>query len=356
MALRGSGAGGYSFFLPDEYDDAADLSAFLWIRRGSDVTGGSRIFNLINSARTRGFIVHVGGSASGTTLPTEVVISVSSTNDATWGAGSNQDGRGRATLADFSGADFCPLAFSIRGSAALDNTGSGGAQQLHEVWWKGAPAAVETGSVGSGVPKPGGRMTLLCREAPNLSAFDGWVAEVAVWQNYRLSAADAARLARGISPLAIAPELLLLYRSFRTGVEAEVGNTSFMPLGTGVTVEMATHPPLLIEGSGGRLGAENGAPTLAAHAAPMLAVNAGWHRQDATSAGLAACAAPVLHAAGGRHFMTAGQVVFTAAGQLVPQAGQHAQTAGAPSLLWLAAAAETMRVPPERRGMTAGWP
>lgn len=247
MALRGMGTGGCSFALPPAYDDTADLSAFLWVRAGDNPAAGARLLTLLNTARTRGFAVHLGGTVGGSSQASDVVISASSGAESNWGSSTTTAGRGRAIVSGLSDAEFSPLAFSLRGSAAADNIGTSGAMQLHQVWWKGALAGIATTATGSGTPSQGNMAVLLCRDATNLSAFNGWVAEVAVWQGHRMSQDEAMRLSYGASPLHIAPEKLLFCRSFRTGLEAEAGDAPLAMIGGGAGFDALTHPPRLIE-------------------------------------------------------------------------------------------------------------
>lgn len=262
MALRGMATGGCSFALPGEYDDTADLSVFLWARSGGADTMSARLLTLINAERTRGCIVHLGGGVSGSSQVSDVVISAASGVEANWGSSLTQGGRGRAIVSGLSDTVFSPLAFSMRGSGAADNTGHSGAMQLHEVWWKGGLAAIASTSTASALPAEGGKVVLLCREASNLSAFNGWVAEVAVWQGHRLTSAEAARLSHGASPMQIMPEKLLFYRSFRTGLVAEAGDMPLTMISSGVSVDAATHPLFLIESARGVHGMASGSPLL----------------------------------------------------------------------------------------------
>lgn len=357
MALRGTGSGGYSFALPAAYDDTADLSVFLWLRRGGGAAAGARIFSLINAARTRGFTVHLGGTVGGTSLASDVVVSVGSTRDTIWGT-SNQGGRGRAILPGLPDTEFCALAFSVRGSAAADNTASIGAQQLHQVWWKGAAAAVTATSIGSGIPAQGGRGYLLFREPGNLSGFEGWVAEVAVWQDHRLSEAEAMLLSRGGSPLWVAADKLWLHRSFRADVAAEVGDTALSLVGSGVGVEAHTHPPLLVAGAGAAHASGGAAPVLTAGAAAeaWLHGHGGALAHGARAAALEITGAPPLALARGRHGHRAGAAALAAVEKaaLNIQRGRLAVGSRAPGLLPVAGAAEVLHVPLEVRLMEAG--
>lgn len=260
MALRGMGTGGCSFALPPEYDETADLSVFLWVRSGGAITTSARILTVVNTARNRGFSVHAGGGVSGSSQTSDVVISAASGSDLGWGASVTLGGRGRAILSGLSETVFFPLAFSMRGSAAADNTGSPGAMQLHDVWWKGALAAIATTGIAATPPAQGGKVMLLCRDPSNLNGFNGWVAEVAVWQGHRLTNAEAGRLASGVSPLWIAPEKLLFCRSFRTGLAAEAGDADLTMIAGGAAIAPETHPPLLIEAAGAAHGMSSGDP------------------------------------------------------------------------------------------------
>lgn len=380
MALRGTGGGGCSFTLPAAFDDTADLSAFLWVRRSSTAAAGARIFSLYNANRSRGFIVHLGGTVGGTSLASDVVVSASSAFETSWGAAANQGGRGRAVLPGLSDADFCALAFSVRGVAAADNTATGGALQLHEVWWKGAPAAVATTTVGSGIANLGGRAFLLCRDAATLNAFNGWVAEVTVWQGHRLSAAEAQWLSRGGTALAVAPDKLLFHRSFRSGLAAEAGDTALTMIGSGTGLEALTHPPLLLESMGAAHASAAAAPMLAAGTAqtawlsahggrqahggqaarlvvtgaPPLAPAQGRHGHRAGAAGLTAAALRTLELRGGRHGVASGTAVLAARGRLQVHGRRLALAGGAASLLPVAGAADVLRVPQEARLMKAG--
>ncbi len=354
MALRGTAAGGYSFALPAEYDDTADLSVFLWMRRAPEAATGTRILTLVNAGRKRGFTIHLGGTVGGTSAASDVVVSVGSTRDTIWGV-SDQDGRGRAILPGLPTTEFRPLAFSVRGSAAADNTAVAGAQQLHEVWWNGAAAGVTATTLGSGIPAVGGYVTLLCREASNLAAFNGWVAEVAVWQDHRLSQAEALRLSRGGCPLWIAPEKLLFYRSFRDGLPAEAGDAALSAIGSGVSVEPGEHPPLLLEGSGGEHGLFAGASVLTAvdgAAAIYLAAQSGAlaHRVQASGLTGSSVIAPLRAS----HALRSANAGLMAAGHLMPHGGRLALRSGAPSLLPIAGPAEVHQVPPEVRRIIAG--
>lgn len=355
MALKGTGTGGCMFALPAGFDDGADLSVFFWLRRASNPAGNSRVFNLVNTARNRGFVIHIGGNASGTTLVSDVLVSVSSGNENTWGADSNQAGRGRATVQGLTDTEFAPLAFSVRGIRAPDNTGTGSVQQIHEVWWKGANVtaqAVGTGSLGSGVPKPGGYATLLCRESGNLAALDGWVAEVAVWQDHRLTDAEALRLSRGASPLSVQPGKLLFYRSFRQNFAAEVGNTTLNQLGAGATIDTANHPPLLVEPEDSSSVHATHSSTVqlsAAQAAtPVSLVPADTrHEMQGGQAALAAAGRLTMHAI--RHGMSGAPPVLAVAGRITPHGGRHGMLAGSLTLLPPAGVAAVFRVPPESR-------
>ena len=260
MALRGMGTGGCSFELPPEYDETADLSVFLWVRSGGALTTSARILTLLNAARTRGVSVHAGGGVTGSTLTSDVVISASSGTDLGWGSSVALGGRGRAIVSGLSETEFFPLAFSMRGSAAADNTGSPGAMQLHDVWWKGALTAVATTATATTPPAEGGKVVLLCRDPSNLNAFNGWVAEVAVWQGHRLTNAEAVRLSGGASPLSIAPEQLLFCRTFRTGLAAEAGDADVTMISGGAAIDAGAHPPLLIEAAGAAHAMASGDP------------------------------------------------------------------------------------------------
>lgn len=359
MGLRGTAAGGYSFALPQGYDDTADLSVFLWMRRGSGAANGARIFSLINAARTRGFTIHLGGTVTGAGSASDVVVSVGSTRDTIWGA-DDHDGRGRAILPGLSTTAFHALAFSVRGSAAADNTAASGAQQLQDVWWQGVAAGATQTSIGSGIAAQGGRAYLLCREAGNLAAFNGWVAEVAVWQGHRLTEAQALLLARGASPLWVQPDKLLFHRSFRTGLAAEVGDAPLATLGGGGSLETQAHPTLLIESAHAAHAGASLSPdmTPAQAAASHLWPGQGAMAHAARPAPLTVTGAPPLAAAPARHSLGGDGAALTAAGRVQPQGRALAMRSGTPGLLPLADtmpdAAEVMRVPPEVRLTTAG--
>lgn len=353
MALRGTAAGGYSFAIPAGYDDTADLSVFLWIRRSSSVTAGARIFTLVNAGRKRGFTIHLGGTVGGTTSADDVVVSVGSTRDTIWGV-SDQGGRGRSILPGLSETEFCPLAFSVRGSAAPDNTGAAGTQQLHQVWWKGAPASVTATTLGSGIPATGGFVTLLCREASNLSAFNGWVAEAAVWQDHRLTEAEAMLLSRGGCPLWVAPEKLLFYRSFRSTLTAEVGNMALTVIGSGMSLEPHVHPALLLTGSRAAHALAGQPPLLTpASVTEKLVSPIGSMLAHTVRAAMLAVSGR-LDIAAGRHEVHSGNTALAAAGFLQMHGAQLLMRSATASLLPLASPAAVMPVAPENRVMIAG--
>lgn len=216
-------------------------------------------------------------------------------------------------------------------------------------------ADVATGQLGSGVPRPGGNATVLCRESSSISALDGWVAEVAVWQDYRLNDEDAARLSRGASPLSVRPDKLLFYRSFRQSLDAEVSNTSISKVGAGASVDAANHPPLLIEGSGSTHGATGGAVLLTAQAAAGLVAISARHGLRGRQPALAV--AGQVRAQGTRHGMGDGRArLGMAAGRLAPRTGWHELPGGRALLLPLAGSTAVLHVPPEERLLIAGEP
>lgn len=310
MALRGTNNGGFSFALPAGYDDTRDLSLFLWLHRAGTPDAADRVLTLTNSARTRGLQLTMGGSTL-SAAATDLVLSLGSGGTSSWGVASGHDGRGRFTTGPLSSTAFEALAVSVRGSAASDNSGSGGAQQIHQLWWNGVETAPNvTGTGGAAPPSPGGGVSLLVRDGTTANYFDGWIAEVAVWQDYRLSAADVAALVAGGAALAIAPDKLLFYRPLRTTTAAVVGDAALTTLGTAPVIDTANHPPVRVAPADAR------------------------HDHAVASAALTPVAAPpVLSPVPGLHGHHAVPASLMVAGTLTPASTRHAQQATAGGLV-----------------------
>lgn len=349
MALRGTNNGGYSFALPAGYDDTRDLSLFLWLRRAGTPDAADRMLTLTNAARTRGLQLTMGGSTL-SAAATDLVLSLGSGGTSSWGVASGHDGRGRFTTGPLSSTGFEALAVSVRGPAASDNSGSGGAQQIHQLWWNGVETAPDvTGTGGAAPPSPGGNVSLLARDGATANYFDGWIAEVAVWQDYRLSAADVAALVAGGAALAIAPDKLLFYRPLRTTTAALVGDSALTTYGTAPVIEVAIHPPVLVAPAHGRHAHPAAATTLTltATTALSLAPEAARH--------LHAGAPPVLGWSGGLapdhagHAHAVDAVPLILPGWLVAHDSAHAHVAGEARLGGAPGHGETWVAPPDER-------
>ena len=208
MALRGTNNGGFSFALPAGYDDTRDLSLFVWLRRAGTPDAADRVLTLTNSARTRGLQLTMGGSTL-SSAATDLVLSLGS---------ARQLGRGqrprwaRGATGPLSSADFRRWRYRCAArppatTAAVVAPGrfincGGTASRRRQPHRHRRRRRQAGGSVAAGARRHDRQL------------FRWLDRRVAVWQDYRLSAADVAALVGGAA-LTIAPDKLLFYRPLR---------------------------------------------------------------------------------------------------------------------------------------------
>lgn len=263
MSLRGQNNGGFYSATPAGFDPTEDLSVFLWVRRGTTADASDRILGMYDADRFRGFTISTGNSALAGTTGTDIAIACGSGMNFQWGQNSAHNGRGLGVGGTISADQFTSFAAVIRGPSAADNTGSGGAQQIHALWTDGAEGAVTSSSSGVGTATAGQRVIYLGRDSASMY-FDGWIAECAVWQGYRLTEADVAALNDGASPSTIAPDSIILHRSFRSGLAAEIGDAALTAVGTAPTIDTTANPPSLPSGAPATVSLSDGASTASA--------------------------------------------------------------------------------------------
>lgn len=358
MALRGQNTGGYMFALPMGYDDMADFSVFLWIRRAATGDAGDRILTVCNTGRSRGVQLHLGGGVGGSSAVSDLVVSVGSGTTTGWGSAVTHGGRGRAIVPGLPAGAFMSVAFSVRGPSAADFSGSAGAQQIHDIWANGTalPGAIATTASGSSVPATGGRWSLLCRDASTPGYFDGWVAEAALWQGHRLAADEVALLHRGADARQVMPGALLFYRSCRAQLAAEVGDTPPITVGSGGIIEAAVHPPLLVAGASARHGQGAASPVLSVGAAaPGLAASKGVFSHTASAPVLMGQWAQ-LAVARARHIHRAMQAWLGMPGRLGAENCRHGVSADAAAVQVPGMFAEILVVDDETRVARAELP
>lgn len=333
MALRAQNDGGYSFALPAAYSDTQDLSFWLWLRRGATADQNDRIFLAVNSARTRGFILTTGGGSTGVGgTATEAVLSVGSGSTAGWGTSTNHNGRGRVVLGGISNTTFTSFAASLRGPSSPDFTGTNGANQIHQSWCDGIeiiPAAV--GSAAAGTPTTGGVSRLFFRDSTTPNYFDGWIGEVAIWQGYRLTSTDIAALHAGALPNSIQPGALLLYRSLRTSVTAEVGDTSPTSQGIAPVIDTNVHPAFPVALTSSRAVHGHTAKNLTLLSSAALSVGRTAHGHTADVAVLSAMSSLAVQKA--VHTHRSASANLSAATLLAAQRARHLLRSREPGLV-----------------------
>jgi hypothetical protein len=245
VSLRGQNNGGYICPIPAGYDDTLDLTVMLKLRRSGAQGNVDSIFRLINVARSRGLmIVTGGGSSTGGTSSDAFAICGSGVN-ANWGDSTNHNGRGMGAAGAISATAFDTVVVVVRGSTAADNSGSGGAQQIHEIWRNGSFGTVSNASGALALSTTGDRMNFLYRDGSTSVYFDGWIADFAVWQGWRPDSSDYQAILDGHDPRTLGPPPLVA-RSFRSSLTAEVGDTTMTAAGTAPTVDSGTNPPALV--------------------------------------------------------------------------------------------------------------
>lgn len=243
MSLRGANSGGFAAPIPAGFDDTKDLTVLVKVRRAGAQGAADSIFRIVNAARTRGVSIVLGGAAATGGTPDEVFAVCGSGTASAWGSSASHGGRGMAAAGTIAETSFDTIIVVVRGSAAADNGGSGGAQQIHEIWKNGGFGTVGAASAGIAVSATGDRTNYLYRDGSTGVYFDGWIADVCVWQDWRPDAAAYAAIAANADPRTTGPAPLL-FRSMRSVLAAEAGETAMTAAGTAPTIDAAINPPV----------------------------------------------------------------------------------------------------------------
>ncbi len=143
-----------------------------------------------------------------------------------------------------SDTQFDTFLFVIRGTGAADYTGLSGAEQFEACYKNGTAGSVAAASTSLIVGSVDDRINYGQRDGSTSVYFDGYIADVCVWQGWRPTAAERAMLDQGIDPQVVNSADVWLYRSFRAGTTAEVGNTTLTAAGTAPTLDSTVQPPL----------------------------------------------------------------------------------------------------------------
>jgi hypothetical protein len=329
MSLRGQNNGGYICPLPAGFDDTLDLTLLLRVRRNGAQGNTDTIFRLLNADRTRGISLITGGGTGTGGTPDDLFAVCGAGSTTGWGSSASHNGRGMGAAGAISATAFDTVVVVVRGPAAADNTGTSGAQQIHEVWRNGSFGSVVAAASAQAVSATGARMNFLYRDGSTSVWFDGWIADLCVWQGWRPDAAAYARIASNDDPRTLGPAPLV-FRSLRSALAAEIGDTPMTAAGTAPTIDAGVNPPpwhVALAPTGARQ-AQTAAPTtLAALAAVDPAATLHAQRTGTPLLTASTVLAPARAAHG--HSSSA---LLSVSGSLHPAAGRHALRSGSAAL------------------------
>lgn len=251
MSLYGQNNGALTLALPSGYDSTKDVSFYVRFRRPAAADNGDRLLTFIGNAGAQGFILAFGGGVSWNGVNTDLWLATGpgGTGTGTYGC-RNSSGYNRRYYANALALDtWTGVAASIKGTAAGDNTsGTTGAQQIASFWLAGSNSSLTNDSTNSTTNGFGGGTTnglSLCGRVNSTSSYASlYVADLCVWQDYRLTQSDVDAIEAGADPSSIQPSKVLYFNSLRSSLAAEIGNTSTIYTnGTAPTIASGVNPP-----------------------------------------------------------------------------------------------------------------
>lgn len=265
MSLKHLTANGmYSFPLPAGIDFDQDLLFGIRLRREGTPASAGRIFTILNSDQSRGLIMCAGGSTgNGDTIDLRIACGSGVTPTGGFYIGdqdnTGNNGRGNLLTERICDTGFDSLLIPLLRPGSTGYTGSGGANQLGDVYRNRQLVNNFTNTQFGLVPGPGGFYTLFGREEASLSAWQGYIAELIIWQGIlNLSASDRALYFNGGDPSAIQSANVILYHPLRDSVGAVIGYTTPTSYGTAPTADNTVHPSTGAPGLVGKTAFESG--------------------------------------------------------------------------------------------------